>query len=385
MTGASAREPAAPSAVVAAVRARFEAFGGRWTSAPVLQPLTELLDLAGEAMRARLYVIAGEGGEERALRPDFTIALARAYIASGAGEARLLYEGDAFRSPPAGSGRAGEFAQLGVEVFGDAPSQGGDAAALDGEVAALAWRAARAGGRDDLVLHLGDVALFAAFTQALALPDGARARLNAAFAAGRPMRTEVARLAAPVAAAGGGRLARMLSELPEAEAAAALEEIWRLASVQPVGGRDAGEIVHRLAERAEAARTPRLSAAEADLLTRFLQVAAAPARALDQVQRLAHEAHGALDPVLEGWRRRLDALAAAGAPVETAVLACAFVRPFSYYDGALFEVRSAALPSDAPVAAGGRSDGLVARLGGSAAASVGCMVRPWRAWSGSGA
>ena len=210
-------------------------------------------------------------------------------------------------------------------------------------------------------------------------------RLNAAFAAGRPMRAEVARLAAPVAAAGGGRLAGMLSDLPEAEAAAALEEIWRLAGVQPVGGRGAGEIVHRLAERAEAARTPRLSPAEADLLVRFLQVSAPPARALDAAQRLAHEAHGALDPVLEGWRRRLDALAAAGAPVETAVLACAFVRPFSYYSGALFEVRSAALPGDAPVAAGGRSDSLLARLGGAAGPSVGCMVRPWRAWSGGGA
>ncbi|MBE7218954.1 MAG: ATP phosphoribosyltransferase regulatory subunit [Caulobacteraceae bacterium] len=377
----AAREPAAPPATLAAIRAEFAGFGGEWTGAPVLQPLSVLLDLAGEAMRARLYVLSAEGGEEQALRPDFTIALARGHIASGVASARRLYEGDAFRLPPPGSGRAGEFAQLGVEVFGEA----GDAATLDGEVAALAWRAACAGGRDDLELHFGDVSLFAAFTQALALPDGARTRLTAAFAAGRPMRAEVARLAEPVAAGSGGRLARLLGELPEAEAAAALEEVWRLAGVQPVGGREAGEIVHRLAERAEAARTPRLSAAEADLLMRFLQVNAPPIEALDRVQRLAHEAHGALDPVLDAWRRRLDALAQGGAPLDRATLACAFVRPFSYYDGALFEVRSPALPADAPVAAGGRSDGLLARLGGAAAPSVGCMVRPGRAWAGGGA
>ena len=373
------REPAAPAAALGAIRAPFAAFGGDWTQAPVLQPLTALLDLAGEAMRARLLVVAGDGGEELALRPDFTIALARAHIASGAANARLLYEGDAFRAAPPGSARAREFAQLGVETFGGE----GDPAARDGEIAALAWTAAQAGGRGDLSLVLGDVALFAAFLQAIGAPEGARARLVAAFAAGRPMRGEVARLSqAPAPAAVGERLPRLLSDLPEAEAAAALEELWRLAGIQPVGGRGAGEIVHRLAERAQADRAPRLSPAEADLVTRYLHVVAPPAEALDRVQRLAHEAHGALDPVLEGWRRRLDALAHGGAPAGALTLNCAFVRPFGYYDGALFEVRSAALPADAPVAAGGRSDGLLARLGGAPAPSVGCMVRPGRAWSG---
>ena len=63
--------------------------------------------------------------------------------------------------------------------------------------------------------------------------------------------------------------------------------------------------------------------------------------------------------------------------------ATAFGRDFGYYDGMLFEVRSAALPEDQPVAAGGRYDGLPARLGArGATGAVGCMVRPARAWSG---
>ena len=386
------REPPIPSATAAAVRAPFALFGGAWTGAPLLQPLSVLLDLSGEAMRARLYVAAAEGGgQELALRPDFTIALAREHIASGLAAARLLYEGDAFRAAPPGSGRAAEFGQVGVEVFGEA----GDPATLDGEVAALAWRSARAGGRADLSLHLGDVSLFAAFLQALDLPDGAGARLQAAFAAGRPMLREVARLAAPADGGPmggtpeegvvGGRLPRLLAELPEAEAAAALEEIWRLAGVQPVGGRGPGEIVHRLAERAQAARTPRLSPANADRLGRFLRIEAPVRQALDAAQALAREAGGGVDAALEAWDRRLDAMGRGGAPVEAAILSCAFVRSFGYYDGPLFEVRSAALPSDAPVAMGGRSDGLLARLGGSPARSVGCAVRPYRAWAGGGA
>ena len=133
--------------------------------------------------------------------------------------------------------------------------------------------------------------------------------------------------------------------------------------------------------RAEVARAPRLSPAERGLIDRYLRVRAPPAQALDQVQELAHAAAGGLDPLIDGWRRRLLALDAGGAPSGALVLDCGFVRPFGYYDGVLFEVRSAGLPSDAPVAAGGRYDGLLTRLGASGAPAVGCMVRPGRAWA----
>ena len=66
-------EPLPPAEVMDAIRAPFVAFGGTWVDAPVLQPLGALLDLAGEAMRARLIVVS-DGAEDRALRPDFTIA-----------------------------------------------------------------------------------------------------------------------------------------------------------------------------------------------------------------------------------------------------------------------------------------------------------------------
>ena len=64
-----------------------------------------------------------------------------------------------------------------------------------------------------------------------------------------------------------------------------------------------------------------------------------------------------------------------------------FGRPFGYYDGFLFEVWSSALGPDEPVAAGGRYDSLLSRMGGpdpsdQGASAVGAMVRPARAWSG---
>jgi len=371
-----------PPEVLAAVRAPFAAFGGTPVDAPVLLPLDLLLDLAGEAMRPRLMVV-NDGVQPAALRPDFTIPVAQAHIASAATTARYTYEGKTFRAPPPSGERPVEFLQIGVESFGG----DGDVATEDAELAAVAWEAAKAGGRDDLFLLLGDVSLLADFIQALGLPAAAATRLNRAFASGRGLDRELALAQAPDAAEpNGGRLASLLADLPEEEAAAVLGELWSLAGIQPVGGRQPAEIVHRLAQRSEARRQPRLSPAEADLIGRFIAISAAPKAALNEVDKLAREGKVDLDQTLTVWMRRLKALSAAGLPEASAVLAPGFVRPFGYYDGALFEIRSAALGPDRPVAAGGRYDGLLARLGGPEdGRAVGCMVRPVRAWTGAAA
>jgi ATP phosphoribosyltransferase regulatory subunit len=371
-----AREPAPPPAIAAAIRATFEAFGGAWTETAVLQPLGLLLDLAGEAMRARLIVVSG-GVEDRALRPDFTIPIALAHIEAGAASGRYLYAGDAFRVAPPGSGRPTEFGQIGAEVLG----AGSDSVADDAAIAALAWNAASAGGRSDLTIRFGDVSLFHAFLNALALPEAATARLVRALPNPRLMRRELDRAAAPAAPATDGKLAAMLADLPESEAASMLEELWRLAGIQPVGGRAPAEIVHRLALRAEASRTPPLTSAEADLIRRYLAISAPPRQALEQADALASQGGGDLSHVLEAWVRRLNALDAGGVPAAAMTLATGFARPFGYYDGVLFEVTSTALGGDEPIAAGGRYDGLPERLGG-ALGAVGCMVRPALAWGG---
>jgi ATP phosphoribosyltransferase regulatory subunit len=367
-------EPAVSPKMLAAIRAPFEAFGGAWTDAPALQPLGLLLDLAGEAVRSRLYVVSG-GVEEQALRPDFTIPITRAHIASAHAEGRYLYEGKAFRAPASSDENEAEFLQIGVEAFGSHE----DPAIEDAAVAALAWAAAKAGGRRDLSIQLGDIGLFRAFLIALKLPETTTARLVRVFANPRALWMEVRRAQSPTAEpSGSSRLADLLADLPEAEAAEVLEELWGLAGIQPVGGRSAAEITHRLALRAEAARTPPLSAAEAGLIERFLKVSDQPRTALDKAESLASEGGGDLSATTEHWTRRLKALVEAGAPEKALTLSTAFVRPFGYYDGMFFEVRSDALGPDAPIAAGGRYDGLPARLGGKAGA-VGCMIRPGRA------
>jgi ATP phosphoribosyltransferase regulatory subunit len=304
----------------------------------------------------------------------------RAHIAGGRPSGRYFYSGHAFLVAPRGSLRAEEFPQLGVEAFEPA-----DPAAADAEMAALAWRASAAGGRDDLTLLMGDIGLFAAFIDALDLAPPLAARLKRVFSTPRRLRVELDRelSGAENGEPAGSRLAALLSGLSEEAATGVLEEIWAMAGIEPVGGRSPAEIVHRLAERAALAAAPRLTAAQADLARRFLSLAGDPRHALAAVAQLVGKPTPALDAAREAWDRRLSALADAGVPSERIRFSAAFGRAFGYYDGVLFEIRSSTLGEDQAVAAGGRYDGLPARLGASLpTGAVGCMVRPGRAWVG---
>lgn len=374
-------ERSIPAEALDAIRAPLLAAGAAPTDAPVLQPLGLLLDLAGEAMRSRLFVVSGDGGEEAALRPDFTVAVARQHFSGGAASGRYRYEGKAFRVAPRGSDRAEEFLQIGIEAF-----EAGDPVAADAEMAALAWAASAAGGRGDLSLILGDVSLFAAFVDSLDLAAPLAARLKRAFAKPRQLKAELDGDVAASSDDDKSRIAALLAGLPEAEASAVLQELWSLAGIEPVGGRRPAEIARRLVEKAETAKAGRLDAEQAAKVRAFLAVSDRPDAALDAIAALAGPNDAALKAAVAGWRARLSGMAARGVPLERATLAAAFGRAFGYYDGYLFEVRSAGLGDERPIAAGGRYDGLPGRLGVSTTntGAVGFMVRPARAYAGGG-
>jgi ATP phosphoribosyltransferase regulatory subunit len=359
-------EGAVPAAVLAAVYAPFA--DGEAVATPAAEPLGLYLDLAGEALRERLFLVQGPGREEYCLRPDFTLGVAQAHIARGLGEGRYVYAGPAFRVAPVGEAQAEQFQQFGLEAYGAS-----DAPQADAGMAKLAWRSASAGGRDDLSLVLGDVALFGAFVRALGVAPASAARLSASYAHPTRLARELA--ATSASAETGGALAGLLEGLDEARAAAVLEEIWSLAGIEPVGGRGPAEIVRRLGARAEAG--PRLADREREAIATYLAIADAPAAAFARIAALASGPD--LAAALAAWQRRLAALT--DIPAGRITFAAGLHRPFSYYDGAFFEVRSAALGEDMAVAAGGRYDGLLARLGDARTrGAVGCMVRPGLAW-----
>lgn len=369
-------EPSVPAEMLSAIRSPLEASGAERADAPLLQPLNLLLDLAGEEMRARLFVVQAEGGAESCLRPDFTVAIARQHLEGGRAAGLYWYQGAAFRAST-GTDRPEEFVQLGLEMFSPG---GGAVEAADAEIAALAWRAAEAGGRGDLSLWLGDVALFAAFIESLDLPETLASRLRRVAGRPRLLWAELSRTGQ--ATSDGGTLAGLLAGLSEAQAAALLEEVWALAGVEPVGGRGPAEIAARLVRKAEAATAPALTEAQSEAIHAFMAIDDAPAYAFARMRELAGGRDGALKAALAGWEARLLELTRT-VPADRLRFTPALGHAFDYYDGITFEVRSDALGPERAVAVGGRYDGLLTRLGGAGdARAVGCMVRPWRAWRG---
>lgn len=372
-------EPRVPAEALAAIRAPFLEAGAERVDPPILQPLSLLLELAGEALRARLFVVQAEGGREACLRPDFTVPIARLHLAGAAAEGRYFYEGTAFRAAPESAERPEEFLQVGLEIYESGAAR---PAVSEAEVAALAWRAAAAGGRADLTLWLGDVGLFAALIDSLRLPPALAARMRRAAARPRLLAAELARAGAAPQSAATGALAARLAGLSEAEAAALLEEIWSLAGIERVGGRGPVEIAQRLVRKAEAAQAPALTPAQADAVRAFLAIAAPLDQALEAVDEIGGEAP-ALSAALGGWAERVERLIRGGAPADRLWFAAGLGHTFDYYDGLTFEVRCEALGPERPVAVGGRYDSLPGRLGGGEGMrAVGAMVRPWRAYAG---
>ena len=372
-------EPLIPRDQLAAIRAPFLASDVQIADPPILQPLGLLLDLAGEAMRARLFVVQAQGGQEACLRPDFTVPVARAHLERGEAAGRYFYEGKVFRASPGETDRPEEFLQIGLERF----ETGGETLVGDVEIVALAWRSAAAGGRKDLSLWLGDIALFAAFILDMGLSPALSARLIRAASRPRLLQAELDRAerdpgdAAPTPAAG---LPGLLAGLVPAQAGQMLEEVWALAGIAPVGGRSAAEIAQRLIARAQAAQAPALSVIQAEAIRTFLAIEDAPAAALAAVAALAGPKAARTQAVSKAWAERLEAWDQAGVPLVGARFATALGHAFDYYDGLTFEVRSSALGPDKPLAVGGRYDGLLVRLGGpQQSRAVGCMVRPGRA------
>jgi ATP phosphoribosyltransferase regulatory subunit len=367
-------EPPVDPQALKAIRAPFLEFGAVLIEPATLQPLNLLLDLTGETMRARLFVVQDEGGREACLRPDFTLAVANAHVQAGGGQGLYRYEGKAFRVSPPHIPHAEEFTQIGLEGFG-----GPSGPSVDAGLVVLAWRSARAGGRDDLTIRLGDMGLFDAFLAAIEVSGVTAARLRRTLASPRALAAALER-AQTKATLPDDPLAQRLMGLPRVQAINVLEDAWAEKLMQPIGGRTAAEVVDRLAGRVDAARAPRLTSAQAQLISRYAACKAAPRESLAQLKDLAGGM--AFAGAVEDWTERLDVMVKDGLPEDRMTFDAGFGRAFSYYDGFLFEITSTVMGADAPVAAGGRYDSLLGRLSGVPGTAVGCIVRPARAWVG---
>ena len=324
---------------------------------PVIQPAEPFLDLSGEDIRRRMFLTSDPLGRELCLRPDLTIPVSRAYLESpDAGKpAGFCYLGMVFRHREGGPA---EFLQAGIESFARI-----DKAAADAEMLALGLEATTLYGVSAPEIRIGDVGLFSAFVAALDLAPAWKRRLIKDFNRKWSLAHDLDQLtlaAAHAPAEYQGVLAALAGSDPKA-AHHLLTDLLSIAGIQAVGGRSVAEIAERFLEQAALGAGTRLPRDVRALIERFLAVHGDPDEAAGELRALAAEANIALAPALHLLETRTGFLAARGVDVRAMRFSTAFGRGFDYYTGFVFELHDPRVKG--PLIAGGRYDGLLARLG----------------------
>ncbi len=324
---------------------------------PVLQPAEPFLDLGGEDIRRRMFLTTDPDGRELCLRPDLTIPVSCAYLASpDAGKpAGFCYLGPVFRHR---EGAAAEFLQVGIESFGRA-----DRAAADAEMLALALQATRQYGVAAPEIRMGDVALFGAFIDALDLAPVWRRRLKKDFNRKASLAHDLDQLT--LAPADGskeyqGVLAALAGSDPKA-AHHLVTDLLSIAGIATVGGRSVAEIADRFLEQSAVNAPTRLPRETRALIERFLSLTGEPDEAASGLRALAADAKIELGPALDLFETRTGFLVTRGIDVRAIKFSTAFGRRIDYYTGFVFELHDSRAKS--ALVAGGRYDGLLARLG----------------------
>jgi len=351
-----------PDARAEALAASYERAGYRRSAPAVLQPAEPFLDLSGEDIRKRMYLTSDPSGRELCLRPDLTIPVSRGYLASpDAGKpAGYCYLGAVFRHRDDGPA---EFLQAGIESFGRA-----DTAAADAEMLALGLEAATHYGVKAPDIRMGDVGLFAALVEALALAPAWKRRLIKDFNRKKNLAQDLDRLTLTTAN-GAPEYQGVLAALAGADpkgAHALVTDFLSIAGITAVGGRSVGEIAERFLEQAALGAATSLPKETRQVIEKFLAISGDPDDVAEKLRGLASIAGSALNPALDLLERRTGFLAARGVDVSRIRFSTAFGRGVDYYTGFEFELHDPKGNGTEPLVAGGRYDGLLTRLGAKA-------------------
>lgn len=341
---------------------------------PVVIRARPVVDLSGEALRARLCIFSGTEGTEYCLRPDMTTAIAGLVANRERPAARYRYDGLVFRlsdDPTEGV----EFRQTGFEWFeGDEDST----PTIDAEAIQLGLSALAQCPEERCVLTVGDVALFGAVIDSMSLPGTWPARLKRAFSSLRGPVDLLKAAAANADAPDQSSLNTVLAAVSETEAEDAFRNLLQLMGAQQVGIRRAGDVISRLRERAATAPIPSEKIAA---LEEFLSIDTPLTNAVAVLKKFGKRSGLSFTKQIDRLERTLAILDNDPPPHwREGRFRTRATHRFDYYDGLVFEL-AASGKGPKPILAGGRYDGLVSRLSGGEMASraIGVAIRPDRA------
>ncbi|MGL4439744.1 MAG: ATP phosphoribosyltransferase regulatory subunit, partial [Bosea sp. (in: a-proteobacteria)] len=350
---------AADEAMARAVLDVFQRHGYARAEPDILQPADIFLNVSGEDLRKRMFMTEDGEGQAWCLRPEFTIPVCRAHLASDFASdiGAYAYLGPVFRMR---TGENGEFLQSGIESLGRS-----DAEAADAEVMALTAEAVAVAGLANPDIRLGDVAVLRGVLRGLKLPAAAQRRLLRAISAGEGLRA-IDKLDVPPGTQGSrhaGLVAALAGQDPVA-ARSFVEDVLSIAGISSVGGRSTGDIASRFLARASE-REQVVGPEAREIITQVLEISGDPDRAAAALRALTQDAGLDLDPELDAMEARTGFLAARGLDVAAMRFDAGFARNLDYYTSFIFELHDPSPGAPKPVAGGGRYDTLLGKLGSS--------------------
>jgi ATP phosphoribosyltransferase regulatory subunit len=364
MAAESAKEFEALEAQALTLLDTFRNAGYEQVAPSIIQPADIFLDQIGESVRSRTYVFTDLAGDELCLRPDLTVPVSRLYLErhpKADRPARYCYNGPAFRFQPLGDNRAHprEFRQAGIECFGETDQESADV-----EIVLLAVEAVRAAGLKEFRLRFGDIGLFYALLDALALPERWRLKLRHYFWRPHAFHALLSRLAKGERPNGDGQVMTLAGKL-SGESPERAEELVAAyldqGGLPLAGNRSLSEITARLLDHAADLRADPLRKEVATVIDYYLAVSGPPLEAVERVAMIAKGAGIDLGRALQAATRRFERLKESGIDLKRASFAAEFGRNLEYYSGLVFQIEAEGI--DEAIAGGGRYDGLLAHLG----------------------
>jgi ATP phosphoribosyltransferase regulatory subunit len=364
MAAESAKEFEALETQAVTLLDTFRNAGYEQVAPSIIQPADVFLDQIGESVRSRTYMFTDLAGDELCLRPDLTVPVSRLYLErhpTADQPARYCYNGPAFRFQPQGDNHAHprEFRQAGIECFGEA-----DRDSADVEIVLLAVEAVRRAGLKDFRLRFGDIGLFYALIDALALPERWRLKLRHYFWRPHAFHALLARLAKGERPDGNGAVTALARSLAGKSPERAEELVAAYLDQQGLplaGNRTLSEVTARLLDHAADLKADPLRKEVATVIDYYLAVSGQPLEATERVAMIAKGAGIDLGPALQACTRRFDRLKKSSIDLGRATFAAEFGRSLEYYSGLVFQIEGAGF--DDAIAGGGRYDGLLTFLG----------------------
>ena len=345
----------------------FELDGALTVEIPSLVDSEALLDLYGEELNSRTYIVEDPVRGNLMLRPDFTVPIVQMHLDRGSEAEKYCYAGKVWRKQDQFSLRQTEYWQAGFEHFGGKNVPADDVAAFS-----LIWKAL---GNLDLEIVTGDLGILRSAIHGLTANTRCKDALLRQL--WRPARF---RQTLQYFSSSSSLIKDSQLKLVEALKVGSLEK--ELSQVGPVIGlRRAQDIIKRIEFIAEDAKENQINKLDFKLLEDLLSISCPLVDATAYIKKISR-LNAELNQAVILLENRLDAMSDAKVDIKKMSFEVSFGRTsMEYYDGFVFEIHADKRGILAPVAQGGRYDELTKFFNNSGdrenvLSAIGGIIRP---------